>query len=100
MYHLQLNPVHLELHHHYRVQYLKDLKVSSIPAFNTGLEKKWMIPNGKTALDNAEISQLVKFLSGIYSALSAKDKKKWSNVKDWKKLHELIGKDIYVEIIK
>ena len=81
-------------------EYLKELKVSSIPAFTTGLEKKWMIPNGKTALDNAEISQLVKFLSGIYSALSAKDKKKWSNVKDWKKLHELIGKDIYVEIIK
>ena len=64
------------------------------------LEKKWMIPNGKTALDNAEISQLVKFLSGIYSALSAKDKKKWSNVKDWKKLHELINVEIYTEIVK
>lgn len=81
-------------------EYLKDLKVSSIPAFANGLEKKWMIPNGKTALENAEISQLVKFLSGIYSALSAKDKKKWSNVKDWKKLHELINVEIYTEIVK
>lgn len=80
--------------------YLSGVKVSSIPAFTTGLEKKWMLPNGKTALDEGEIKQLAEFLAEIYSQLSTKDKKKWSNAKDWKKLHELIDVEIYAEIVK
>ena len=81
-------------------EYLKDLKVSSIPAFANGLEKKWMQPNNRTSLDNAEIDQLVKFLSDMYSGLSAKDKKKWSIAKDWKKLHDLVKVEIFAEIVK
>lgn len=81
-------------------EYLKEVKVSSIPAFANGLEKKWMLPNGKTALDSNEIQTLINYLSGIYGQLSAKEQKKWNNSKDWKKLQTLAGDDIVRKVVK
>lgn len=81
-------------------EYLKEVKVSSIPAFANGLEKKWMIPNGKSVLDATELQILTDFLSGIYSQLSAKEQKIWNRAKDWKKLQALLGDDIVGKVIK
>lgn len=81
-------------------EYLKSVKVSSIPAFATGLQKKWMIPNDKSVLDEDELKTLTDFLSGVYLQLSSKDQKKWNNVKAWDNLRNLLGLDIFCRIIK
>lgn len=81
-------------------EYLNEVKISSIPAFANGLEKKWMIPNGKSVLDADELQTLIVFLSGAYSQLSAKEQKKWNNAKDWKKLQTLVGDDVFGKVVK